>query len=140
MTPRPCQRFLVGCRPDFSTRPREWHAALIGEKSMKKSPLQQVQDEFGSKQALAEKLIPRLERKEDETDEEFERRIETASNRQLLRLWRVEEQIDEEFGSRDALIDSIVELRFGKANADYRAKLETYNNARLLDIHQSATH
>lgn len=103
---------------------------------MKKSPLQQVRDEFGSKEALAEKLIPVLDRREEESDEDFSNRIKTASNKQLLRLWRVEERVKSDFGTRDSLLDKIVDLKFGNANAGYRTKLDGYTNARLVDVHR----
>lgn len=103
---------------------------------MKKSPLQQVRDEFGSKEALAEKLIPMLDARDEESPDDFARRIKTASNKQLLKIWRVENRVKAEFGSRDALLDKIVDLRFGTANDDYRNRLDRYTNARLLDIHR----
>lgn len=104
---------------------------------MKKTPLQQVKDEFGSKEALAKKLIPLLERREDEEAEEFERRILTASNKQLLRLWKAEQDVKSGFGTRDQLVDAIVKARFdGRDNADYRAKISGYAKTRLLDLHR----
>lgn len=107
---------------------------------MKKSPLQLVKDEFGSKAALADKLIPLLDRPEDESADEFARRIKTASNKQLLRLWKAEEAVKSRFGSKDALVDAIVKGRFdGKDNADYRTKISGYAKTRLLDLHRQVT-
>lgn len=104
---------------------------------MKKTPLQQVKEQFGSKEALAKKLIPLLDRREDEDAEEFERRVATASNKQLLRLWASEEAVKTRFGSKDKLVDAIVKARFdGKDNADYRAKITNYSKTRLLDLHR----
>jgi|ETNmetMinimDraft_30_1059905.scaffolds.fasta_scaffold130780_1 hypothetical protein len=105
---------------------------------MKKTPVQRVREEFGSKEQLASKLIGVLDRREDEDQEEFERRIKTASNRQLLRLWKAEEDVKAQFGSKDGLVDAIVSLKFvGKDNADYRAKVTRYAKTRLLDLHGS---
>ncbi len=107
---------------------------------MKKSPLQRVKAEFGSKDALAGKLIPLLDRSEDEDSADFERRIKTASNKQLLRLWAAEEKVKADFGSKDKLIDAIVKGRFdGKDNADYRTKISGYAKTRLLDLHRQVT-
>lgn len=105
---------------------------------MKKTPIQMVRDEHGSKEQLAGKLIPLLDRREGEDDAAFERRIRTASNKQLLRLWAAEQRVKADFGGKDKLADRIVELKFaGKPNADYRAKLMRYAKTRLLDLHDS---
>jgi len=101
-----------------------------------KSPLQRVKAEHGSKTELAKKLLPLLERYDEESDDEFSRRLRTSSNKQLLRLWDTQQRLKSEFGTKSALVDAIVELRFGKANADYRAKLETFRITRLLDLHR----
>lgn len=104
---------------------------------MKKSPLQQVRDQFGSKEALVEKLLPLVDRfDKDETDEEFAHRLGTASNKQLLRMWKTEALVKEKFGSRDALIDNIVQAKFGRDNPDYGTALGRLTKARLLDLHR----
>ena len=103
----------------------------------KKSPLQQVKEQFGTKKALADQLIPVIDRlNPNESDADFARRIQAASNKQLLRLHAVEQTVKERFGSRDALIDAIVQAKFGKANADYRQSLTKYTKVRLLDLHR----
>lgn len=107
---------------------------------MKKTPLQQVKEQFGSKDALAKKLVALLDKPEDEDQADFERRIETASNKQLLRLWSAEQAVKSRFGSKDKLIDAVVRARFdGNDNADYRAKVSTYSKTRLLDLHRQVT-
>ena len=86
---------------------------------------------------MAEKLQPMLTKPEDESDEDFGRRLRTASNKQLLRLWDAELRLKADHGSRDALIDAIVKFRFdGRDNADYRAKITRYTTTRLLDLHR----
>ena len=105
---------------------------------MKKSPLQQVRDEFGSKAELASKLVPLLDRRDGESDDEFERRIRTSSNRQLLRLWRAEERVKSDFGGKDKLVDAIVAFKFGASDpGPYRGKLMKQSKTRLLDLHDS---
>jgi len=104
---------------------------------MKKSPLQQVRDQFGSKKELVERLLPLVDRLQaDESDAEFARRLGTASNKQLLRMWNVASTVKEKFGSRDALIDAVVKAKFGKENNDYRDALGRLTNARLIDLHR----
>lgn len=104
---------------------------------MAKSPLQQVREAHGSKAELADKLIGRLQRSDDEDASDFARRIRTASNKQLLRLWAAEERVSSEFGSRSSLIDAVVQLKFGRANGEYSTKVSRWANTRLLDLHDS---
>lgn len=106
----------------------------------KASPLQQVRERFGSKEELAKQLYGKLEKVyEDETQEEFERRIRTASNAQLLRLHATVTEVTSKFGGKDGLVDAIVKLRAGdkKVDEQYRAKLTGYQLSRLLDLHRS---
>lgn len=104
---------------------------------MKKTPLQRVKEEHGTKVALAEKLLGTLEKPEDESDADFAMRIRTASNKQLLRLWDAEQRVKSEFGSKDGLITAIVKARFdGNDHAEYRAKIARYTKTRLLDLHR----
>lgn len=107
---------------------------------MKKTPLQRVKDEFGSKTALAEKLQSVLMQPEGESDADFARRLRTASNKQLLRLWDAEQRLKADYGSRDKLIDACVRAKFdGNDNADYRAKVSRYTTTRLLDLHRQSS-
>lgn len=104
---------------------------------MKKSPLQQVRDQFGSKQELVTRLLPLVSsRIEGESKEDFARRLGTASNKQLLRMWTVENTVKEQFETRDALIEKLMTGKFGKENSDYREALGRMTNARLLDLHR----
>jgi hypothetical protein len=103
---------------------------------MKKTPLQLVKSEFGSKDALASKLIPLLTCPEDEDKAEFERRIRTASNKKLLRLWKAEQALKDQFSSKDKLVQAIVKAKFNGANADYAARISKYTSTRLLDLHR----
>lgn len=104
---------------------------------MKKSPLQQVREQFGSKEALVEKLLPLVDRFDsEESDAEFAHRLGTASNKQLLRMWKTEALVKDQFGSRDALLDAVVQAKFGKENPDYRTALSRLSKARLVDLHR----
>lgn len=104
----------------------------------KLSPAQEVKQRFGSKEKLAEQLIPIVDRDDDVDDVEFERRIKTASNRQLLRLHRTHEIVTERFGSKEKLVDALVTSKFPKGNEPYRAKLLALRPTRLLDMYRSA--
>ena len=105
----------------------------------KLSPAQEVKQRFGSKEKLAEELLPVLERDDDVDDAEFERRVKTASNRQLLRLHRVHEIVKHRFGSKEKLVDALVAKQFPKGNDPYRTKLLKLRPTRLLDLYRSAS-
>ena len=105
---------------------------------MSQSPLQQVKSKFGTKEALAAKVLGLIERPEGEEAADFERRIRTASNKQLLRLLGAEERVASEFGGKAGLVAAIVKFKFPfKGNPDYAAKLTRFTKTRLLDLHDS---
>ena len=97
------------------------------------TPLHTVKTEFGSKEALVEKLIPLLDRQADESDAEFKDRLLRVSNRKLLRLWQREQDLRGRFSDRDGLIDAIVKLA-DKGDAG-RHKLVAMSTGRLLSMH-----
>ena len=100
----------------------------------KKSPLQQVRDEFGSKAELAEKVLGILEADENEDAEDFKHRVETMSNRKLLRLWAAHQRVQSEYGSKDALVEKITRARFSGGNADYQQKISGFTLPKWLDL------
>ena len=104
----------------------------------KMSPLQEVKERFGSKKELASQLFGKLEKiYVDESDEEFERRIRTSSNKKLLRLYAATSEVEERFGNKVGLVDAIMKLRYpGKPDEQYRGKLEKQQITRLLDEHR----
>lgn len=101
------------------------------------SPLHTVKKDFGSKDALVDKLVPLLDRDADESEEEFKDRLMRVSNRKLLRLWAREQDVRGRFGSREALVDKIVEMTGG--NADNRRKLLDQGTGQLLSRHWGLT-
>lgn len=101
------------------------------------SPLHTVKTEFGSKEALVEKLTPLLDRDADESEEEFKDRLLRVSNRKLLRLWSREQDLRSRFGSRESLVDQIVEMTGG--DADNRRKLLEKSTGQLLSLHWGHT-
>lgn len=101
----------------------------------KKSPLQIVRDEHGSKAELAKKVLAVLDRPEDEDEaRNFEHRVSTMSNTKLLRLWHAHQLLDDKFGSKDSLVESIVAARFPGGNEDYSVKISGFTIPKLLDL------
>lgn len=104
---------------------------------MKKSPIQVVKERFGTKAALADKLVAVLDRREGEESAAFERRIRTASNKQLLRLLMAHERTEKEFGGKAGLVAKISQLKLGREDDAYTTKMSKYARTRLLDLHDS---
>lgn len=105
----------------------------------KKSPVIAVREQFGSKAALAAKVLPLLERPEGQDEDVFARRITTASNAQLLRLWGAYERLQKEFGTKAVLAEKATVAKLGWSNAEYTAKISQYAVTRLLDLYDQAS-
>ncbi|TPV94595.1 MAG: hypothetical protein B7733_14340 [Myxococcales bacterium FL481] len=101
----------------------------------KPTPLKQVQDQFGDKQQLVDKLVSALDRG-DESEDDLKSRLRHVPNRKLLRLLAVTEKVAA-LGGRDALIAEIAKLRGHSGDKDFAAKLAGQSPASLLDQHAS---
>lgn len=104
--------------------------------AQKKSPLQQVQAAFGSKEKLVDELLTKLVRPEGETADEHKKRLLRVSNRHLLSLHANFGSLQKEFGGRAAAADAILKAeRPGakKVDGDYRAALLKRSQGWLLD-------
>jgi hypothetical protein len=95
-----------------------------------KSPLEVVNDKFGGKDKLVDKLVGLLEA--DESKDELRKKLLAVANSKLLRLHKVASTVKEKYGSRDKLLDQAVAGR--PKDKDYRARLEHHSTARLVDI------
>jgi hypothetical protein len=97
-----------------------------------KSPLEVVNEKFGGKDKLVDKLVGLLE--SDESKDELRKRLLAVANRKLLRLHQVASTVKEKYGSRDKLVEQTVTSSGRTKDKDYRARLEAYSTARLVDI------
>ena len=105
---------------------------------MQKSPLQQVKDRFGTKEALIKELKGLV----DKTDlfiQKFseQKGLDRVSNLKLLRLHRLAKEVQEKFGTRQKLIDALVELDGRVKDADYRKRFEKHTIGRLYDVYRA---
>lgn len=102
---------------------------------MKKSPLSHVQQRFESKEKLVEE-VQRLATDDLWLDRVNEKKgLGRVSNAKLLRLHDLLSDAKQRFGSREKLIDSILELAKRARDAGYRTRLEGQPLPRLLDEH-----
>jgi len=108
-------------------------------KPAKLSPAQIVKRDHGSKKELAAKVIPLIEKRNGETEEEFKARIETLSNKKLLKLFRIGKEVSEKFQTKDALVEAVykkVHPDNGKIDKDFMNKLKTFSLGKLLDMNK----
>ena len=100
---------------------------------MKKSPLQNVKDTFGSKEKLV-KEVEALAKGDLWIDRvNPDKGLSLASNKQLLNLHEVLTAVKSEFGSRSAMVDAIVEKEGRAKDADYKSHFEGWSTPRLWD-------
>lgn len=101
---------------------------------MKKStPLQTVNEKFGSKEKLIEAVVSGLSGEDD-----LAARVATLSNKKLLRLKLVIDSVNDEFGSKDKLVEAIAGEKGQPKDKDYTEKLASYSLPKLLDMARAA--
>ncbi len=103
---------------------------------MKKTPLQKVKDQFGSKDKLVDELVGILEPDEGESKDEFAARLKLVANAKLLHLHELGAKVTE-LGGRESLATKVAELQGQAKDEDYVEKLKTFSMGRLLDMYQS---
>ncbi len=105
---------------------------------MRPTPLMTVTKNFESRADLVKELSEMVDRQHgDASADDVKSRLMGLSNKKLLRLYRVEQKVRERFGDRDKLIAHIVAARVAAghtADDTYKAKLDGYTKARLLDM------
>ena len=103
-----------------------------------RTPLLEVKERFGSKEALIKEIEKLTARKDLLTEKFAEKGIDHVSNAKLLRLHRLVTDVSERFSSRAALVDAYLELKHRSKDEPYRQKLMTYTLGRLYDMYQAA--
>ena len=98
-----------------------------------KSPLSLVNETFGAKDKLVEKLVTLLDQGE-EPKAELRKRLLVAANSKLLNLHRVATAVKEKFGSRDKLVAQAASLLGHSKDKDFLTRLDNQSDARLLDL------
>ena len=104
---------------------------------MKKTPLQQMKDMFGGKDALVKELVAKLDKTGDESKGDLSDRLKKVSNTKLLRLAGRMKELDA-LGGRKGLVEAIHDATHkGKPDSDYKKGLEKKTTGCLLDMHRS---
>jgi hypothetical protein len=98
-----------------------------------KTPLSLVNETFGAKDKLVDKLVTLLDRG-DEPKADLRKRLLAAANGKLLNLHRVATAVKEKFGSRDKLVAQAASLLGHSKDKGLLARLDNQSDARLLDL------
>jgi hypothetical protein len=102
----------------------------------KKAPLAQVNEQFGGKEKLVDKLMGLMDRGEESKDA-LRTRLLAAANSKLLRLYEVHSEVKEQLGGKDKLVDAILTFMKRTTDNDYREKLMGQTLTRLMDLYRS---
>jgi hypothetical protein len=101
------------------------------------NPLEQVKKEFGDK----EKLIAAVEAFTGEdlwvARTNKSKGLSHVSNAKLLRLHRTFSEVKDRFGTREKLIDAILELMKRSKDDGFKTRLGKYPVPRLYDLYKS---
>jgi len=104
-----------------------------------KSPLALVKDKFGDK----EKLVAAVEKFTGDdlwvARTNKDKGLAHVSNAKLLRLHATFSEVKEKFGTREKLIDAVLEVQKRSKDAGFRQKLSAWPVPRLYDAYKSLT-
>ena len=98
-----------------------------------KSPLAIVNETFGAKDKLVDKLVGLLDRG-DESKDDLRKRLSTAANTKLLHLHKVATEVKEKWGSHDALVQDVAKALGRTKDKPFVERLAAYSDARLVDL------
>jgi hypothetical protein len=108
-----------------------------------KTPLAIVKEQFGEKSKLVEAVkafaTDELWVKRTSADRAGSKGLEHVSNAKLLRLHSTFTEVKERFGTREKLIEAILEAEKRTKDAGLRRRLEQYPVPRLYDLYKSST-
>jgi hypothetical protein len=99
-----------------------------------KSPLAIVNETFGAKDKLVDKLVGLLDRGDDESKDDLRKRLSSAANGKLLHLHQVATVVKEKYGSHDALVNQVAKALGRTKDKPFIERLAAYSDARLLDL------
>lgn len=105
---------------------------------MKKTPLQEVKERFGSKENLVKELKKIFDKGDlFENRLNLDKGISTISNTKLLKLHKVAEEVKERFTTRANLVDDLMKSLGRVKDEGLKSKFEKWSLPRLWDHYQS---
>ena len=108
------------------------------EWAMKKSPLEEVKERFGSKQDLVKELKSLFDKGklfEDKLNPDTG--LEHVSNAKLLKLHKVAAEVTERFTTRENLINDLTKMLKREKDEGLKARFEKWGLPRLFDYYGS---
>ncbi len=106
---------------------------------MRKTPLQIVKEQYGSKSDLISKLTGLIEAEDGESSDDHKRRLRNVSNAKLLHLLDIGERA-KSAGGRDGLVKKVLELKGQSKDHEYGDALKRRSLGDLLDTVASLEH
>lgn len=107
---------------------------------MKKTPLQEVKEKFGSKDNLVKELKKMFD-KGDLFEDRLnpDKGITMISNAKLLKLHQVAEEVKERFNTRANLVDDLLKTLGRVKDTGLKDRFEKWGLPRLWDYYQSVS-
>ncbi|MCL2448708.1 MAG: hypothetical protein FWD17_07170 [Polyangiaceae bacterium] len=102
------------------------------------SPLAAVKEKFGDKAKLVEAVQTFVNDDLWVSRTSKDKGLDHVSNAKLLRLHAIFTEVKQKFGTRDKLIDAILEIEKRSKDAGYRQRLAAWPVPRLYDTYKSA--
>ena len=107
---------------------------------MKKSPLSEVKERFGSKDNLVKELNGIFDKgKLFEDRLNPDKGIPHVSNAKLLKLHRVATEVTERFTTRSNLVDDLAKILKREKDGGLKERFEKWGLPRLWDYYQSVS-
>jgi hypothetical protein len=98
-----------------------------------KTPLALVNETFGAKDKLVDKLVGLLDRGAESKDD-LRKRLSSAANVKLLHLHAVATTVKDKYGSHDALVAQVAKSLGRSKDKPFVERLAAYSDARLIDL------
>jgi hypothetical protein len=106
---------------------------------MKKTPLEEVKEKFGSKENLVKELKGIFDKGKLFQDRLNEDKGLRVSNAKLLKLHKVATEVQERFGAREKLVDDLVKVLGREKDGDFKSRFENWGLPRLWDYYQAVS-
>lgn len=106
---------------------------------MKKTPLEEVKERFGSKENLVKELKGIFDKGKLFQNRLNEDKGLRVSNAKLLKLHKVATEVKDRFGARDKLLADLVKVLGREKDEDFKSRFENWGLPRLWDYYQTVT-
>jgi hypothetical protein len=106
---------------------------------MKKTPLEEVKERFGSKENLVKELKGIFDKGKLFQDRLNADKGLRVSNAKLLKLHKVATEVQERFTTREKLVDDLVKVLGREKDQDLKKRFENWGLPRLWDYYQSVS-